>query len=40
MGVALFVDGLDGTMARRVCIKESLSNFDGPLLHNLVDYFT
>ena len=40
MGVALFVDGFDGTLARRVRIKETLPNFDGALLDNLVDYFT
>lgn len=40
MGVALFVDGFDGTIARRVRIRESLPNFDGPLLDNIVDYFT
>ena len=40
MGVALFVDGFDGTIARRVRIKETLPNFDGALLDNLVDYFT
>jgi phosphatidylcholine synthase len=40
MGVALFVDGFDGTIARRVRIKEALPNFDGALLDNLVDYFT
>jgi phosphatidylcholine synthase len=40
MGVALFVDGFDGAIARRVRIKETLPNFDGALLDNLVDYFT
>jgi len=40
MGVALFVDGFDGAIARRVRIRESLPNFDGALLDNIVDYFT
>jgi phosphatidylcholine synthase len=40
MSVALFVDGFDGTIARRVRIKETLPNFDGALLDNLIDYFT
>jgi len=36
--VAMFVDGLDGTFARRARVKEVLPEFDGELLDNMVDY--
>jgi phosphatidylcholine synthase len=38
MGLALLVDGVDGTLARRVGISDVLPSFDGSLLDNLVDY--
>jgi phosphatidylcholine synthase len=39
MGVALFIDSVDGTMARRARVKEVLPKLDGALLDNLIDYF-
>jgi phosphatidylcholine synthase len=38
MFVAVLIDGIDGTLARRVRIKESVPWVDGELLDNLVDY--
>ncbi len=38
MGVAVFVDGMDGTLARLVRVKEILPDFDGTLLDNVIDY--
>lgn len=38
MGVAVFIDAVDGTFARMVHIKEVLPGFDGALLDNIVDY--
>ncbi|MCL4871201.1 MAG: phosphatidylcholine/phosphatidylserine synthase [Anaerolineae bacterium] len=40
MGLALFVDGFDGTLARLFGVKGMLPQFDGALLDNIVDYFT
>lgn len=40
MGVALFVDGFDGTLARFLGVKGMLPQFDGALLDNIVDYLT
>ncbi|MEM1365023.1 MAG: CDP-alcohol phosphatidyltransferase family protein [Pseudomonadota bacterium] len=40
LGVALFVDGIDGTLARRFRVKEVVPNFDGATLDNVIDYFT
>jgi phosphatidylcholine synthase len=36
--VAMVIDGLDGTLARRARVKEVLPEFDGALLDNIVDY--
>ncbi|MEN0087455.1 MAG: CDP-alcohol phosphatidyltransferase family protein [Pseudomonadota bacterium] len=40
LGVALFVDGIDGTLARRFRVKEVVPTFDGATLDNVIDYFT
>lgn len=40
LGLALLVDGLDGTLARRYEVKEVLPNFDGSTLDLVVDYLT
>lgn len=38
LGVAVFVDGMDGSLARLVNVKEVLPDFDGTLLDNVIDY--
>lgn len=38
MGVAVVVDGLDGSLARKFRVKGVLPGFDGALLDNIVDY--
>ena len=38
LGVALVVDGIDGTLARRIGISRIVPQIDGELLDNLVDY--
>ena len=40
LGVALIVDGLDGTLARKTCVKQIIPWFDGSVLDNVVDYLT
>jgi phosphatidylcholine synthase len=40
LGVALIVDGIDGTIARRMNVKERLPWFDGAALDFVVDYAT
>ena len=40
LGLALFVDGIDGTLARRVRTSEVIPTFDGSTLDHIVDYFT
>lgn len=40
LGIALIVDGVDGTMARKVNVKKFAPNFDGTSLDVLVDYLT
>lgn len=40
LGVALIVDGLDGTLARKTCVKQVIPWFDGSVLDNVVDYLT
>ncbi len=39
-GVAMFIDGTDGALARRFRVREILPWFDGGLLDNIVDYLT
>lgn len=38
MGISIFIDGVDGSLARKVNVKEVLPNIDGALLDNIVDY--
>ncbi|MCY1282952.1 Phosphatidylcholine synthase [compost metagenome] len=40
LGVALLVDGLDGTLARKFEVKEVLPQFDGTTLDLVIDYLT
>ncbi len=40
LGIAYFVDMIDGTLARRARVKEVLPGFDGALLDNIIDYIT
>ena len=40
LGVALFVDGIDGTLARRFRVKEVVPQFDGIILDSVIDFFT
>ena len=39
LGLALFVDGIDGTLARRAKVREMTPQFDGATLDNVIDYF-
>jgi phosphatidylcholine synthase len=39
MGLALFVDGVDGSLARFVKVEEALPNIDGTTLDNVIDMF-
>ncbi|MBD1551388.1 phosphatidylcholine synthase [Pseudomonas typographi] len=40
LGVALIVDGVDGTLARRINVREVLPHFDGSVLDLVIDYLT
>ena len=40
LGAALLVDGLDGTFARAVKVREQVPNIDGDALDLVVDYLT
>lgn len=40
LGVALLVDGLDGTLARKFEVKVVLPNFDGSVLDLVIDFLT
>lgn len=40
LGLALFVDGIDGTLARKARVLEYTPNVDGRTLDNVIDYFT
>lgn len=40
LSVALIVDGLDGSMARKAKVKEVIPWFDGSVLDYIVDYLT
>ena len=40
LGLALFVDGIDGTLARKARVLEYTPNFDGRTLDNVIDFFT
>ncbi len=39
LGLALFVDGIDGTLARQLRVHELTPQFDGTTLDNVIDYF-
>jgi phosphatidylcholine synthase len=39
LGLALFVDGIDGTLARHMRVREVTPQFDGTTLDNVIDYF-
>ncbi len=39
LGLALFVDGIDGALARRAKVSEVTPDFDGATLDNVIDYF-
>ena len=36
--MALLVDGVDGTLARRVGVEEKAPNLDGIILDSIIDY--
>lgn len=38
--VALIIDGIDGTLARKFQVTEHLPHVDGATIDNIVDYFT
>jgi phosphatidylcholine synthase len=40
LGIALFVDGIDGTMARRLKVAERLPRWSGDVLDLVVDFVT
>jgi phosphatidylcholine synthase len=40
LGLALFVDGIDGPIARRLNVKYVLPTWSGELLDNIIDYVT
>lgn len=40
LGIALVVDGIDGTLARKAKVRERVPWFDGAVLDNIVDYIT
>lgn len=40
LGLALFVDGIDGPIARKLEVKEILPAWSGELLDNIIDYVT
>jgi phosphatidylcholine synthase len=40
LGLALFVDGIDGPIARKLQVKEVLPTWSGDMLDNIIDYVT
>ena len=38
LSVAFFIDGIDGTLARRYKVSDNLPEIDGAILDNIVDY--
>lgn len=40
LGLALFVDGIDGPIARKLQVKEVLPTWSGETLDNIIDYIT
>ena len=40
LGITVFIDSIDGTLARFVDIKKTAPNIDGALLDNIIDFMT
>ncbi|MCB8837112.1 phosphatidylcholine synthase [Aurantimonas sp. VKM B-3413] len=40
LGLALFIDGIDGPLARKIDVKRLLPNWSGDLLDSIIDYAT
>lgn len=40
LGLTLFIDGIDGTLARKARVSEILPQFDGATVDNIIDYMT
>lgn len=40
LGIALVVDGVDGTLARKAEVRTHAPNFDGVILDSIIDYLT
>ncbi|WP_298861094.1 hypothetical protein [uncultured Microbacterium sp.] len=40
LGIALVVDGVDGTLARKAEVRTYAPNFDGVILDSIIDYLT
>ena len=40
LGLALLVDGIDGTLARKAKVNENVPTIDGSTLDNVIDFFT
>ena len=38
LAIALFVDGIDGSLARVVDVKKNTPNINGEILDNIIDY--
>ena len=38
LGLALLIDGIDGTLARKVDVNKQIPNIDGTILDSVVDY--
>ena len=38
LGLALFIDGIDGTLARKVDVAKQTPNIDGTIVDSVVDY--
>ena len=38
LGLALLIDGLDGTLARKVNVTEQTPNIDGTILDSVIDF--
>ena len=38
LGLALLIDGIDGTLARKVGVEEKAPNLDGIILDSIIDY--
>lgn len=38
LGLALLIDGIDGTLARKIGVTDKIPNIDGSTLDNVIDY--